>query len=86
MMNIGNDITGPINIGSDEEYTIKELAEKIIQMTNSNSKIVHRSLPINDPRKRRPGLNKAKKILRWEAKIPIEKGLKSTIKYFQGIL
>jgi nucleoside-diphosphate-sugar epimerase len=77
---------GPINLGSTYEFTIKELAEKIIALTKSGSKIVYRPFPPDDPKQRRPDNSKAKKILKWEPKITLEEGLRRTITYFKAKL
>ncbi len=71
----------PINIGSQEELSIINLANLIKRKINSNLKIVHRKLPNDDPMKRKPNLNLAKKIINWETKTNLEKGLDITIKY-----
>ncbi|MHA1730122.1 MAG: NAD-dependent epimerase/dehydratase family protein [Promethearchaeota archaeon] len=75
----------PINIGNDKERTILELAEKIIELTGSNSKIVYKPLPIDDPIRRRPVLKRAKEILDWEPKTNWDVGLKKTIEWFKKI-
>ena len=73
-----------INTGNPEEYTIKQLAEKIIeQIPESKSKIIYKNLPADDPKKRRPDNSMAKELLNWEPKIPLEEGLEHTIKYFK---
>ena len=74
---------GPINIGNPGEFTILELAEKIIKLTGSKSKIVKEPLPSDDPKQRKPDISKAKKILNWEPKVNLEEGLKRTIEYFK---
>ena len=84
LMNSKKSIKGPINIGSNKEITIKSLANKIIEITNSKSKIVSINKVEDDPIKRKPSLNLAKNILKWEQKIKLEMGLKKTIKYFQN--
>jgi len=76
---------GPINIGNPSEFTILELAEKVIELTGSKSKIVKESLPSDDPKQRKPDISKAKKFLNWEPKISLEQGLKETIEYFKAI-
>ena len=76
----------PINIGNPDEFTIMELAEKVIALTGSGSKIIHKDLPSDDPKQRKPDIQKAKKILGWEPKVSLDEGLKSTIAYFDGIL
>jgi len=73
---------GPINIGNPGEFTILELAEKVIELTGSKSKIVKEPLPSDDPKQRRPDISKAKKILNWEPSVNLEDGLKKTIEYF----
>lgn len=74
---------GPINIGNPRELTVKEFAEVILKITGSNSKIIHKSLPIDDPKQRRPDISKAKSLLGWEPKVPLEEGLRKTIDFFQ---
>ena len=74
---------GPVNIGSQEEFTVLDLAKKIIKLTGSKSKIIYKKLPIDDPRKRRPNLNIAKEKLKWSPKTSIDDGLKKTIEYFK---
>jgi len=84
MMNTSDDIIGPVNLGNPEEYTILELAEKIIKLTNSKSKIVFMPLPEDDPVKRKPDISLAMKILNnWQPKVPLEEGLLKTIEYFR---
>ncbi|MDR2621521.1 MAG: SDR family oxidoreductase [Dysgonamonadaceae bacterium] len=82
-MNTDDSITGPINIGNPGEYKIIELAEKIIKLTNSKSKIVFKPLPQDDPTQRCPDIAYAKKLLDWEPKVQLEEGLLKTIKYFK---
>ena len=83
LMNTPDEIIGPINLGNPKETSILELAQKIIQLTGSNSKIVFKPLPQDDPRRRCPDITKAKLILNWEPKISLEEGLKRTIEYFK---
>ena len=78
------DITGPINLGNPEEFKMKELAEMIIRMTNSKSKITFKLLPQDDPKQRKPDIALAKKILNWEPTVNLESGLEKTIKYFKN--
>ena len=75
---------GPINLGSPNEFTILELAQKIIKSINSKSKIIFKPLPKDDPKQRKPDITKAKKYLNWEPNISLEEGLTHTIKYFKG--
>src|SRR5579862_2808562 len=76
------EVTGPINLGNPGEFTIAELAHKVIELTNSKSEIVHLPLPQDDPRQRRPDIAKAKAILDWEPHVALEEGLTRTIAYF----
>ena len=86
MMETPDSITGPINIGNPDEFSIKELAEKIIKLTGSKSKITFEPLPIDDPAQRKPNISKAKELLKWEPKIKLEEGLVKTIDYFKKTL
>jgi UDP-glucuronate decarboxylase len=79
-------VTGPINIGNPHEFTIKELAELILQQTQSKSKIIYKTLPNDDPRQRKPSIEKAKEILEWEPKTQLKEGLIKTIEYFEEIV
>ncbi|MBQ0036983.1 MAG: SDR family oxidoreductase [Firmicutes bacterium] len=83
MMNSRVDFTGPVNLGNPGEFTMLELAEKVIKLTNSSSKIVFKPLPQDDPTQRKPVIDLAKKELDWEPTINLEEGLKRTIKYFK---
>jgi UDP-glucuronate decarboxylase len=82
MMNQDNFI-GPVNIGNPNEFTIKELAEKIIKITGSKSKIIYKALPSDDPKQRQPDISLAKEKLDWEPKISLDEGLVKTIEYFK---
>ena len=73
----------PMNIGNPNEITLKHLANVIIKLSGSKSKIIYKPLPVDDPKVRRPDITKAKKILKWEPKVPLEAGLKKTIEYFR---
>jgi dTDP-glucose 4,6-dehydratase len=77
------DYPGPINLGSTFEFTMLELAKKVINLTHSKSKIIFEPLPQDDPRQRRPDNSKAKKLLKWEPKVKLEDGLRKTIPYFK---
>jgi UDP-glucuronate decarboxylase len=84
MMNSNDDFIGPVNIGNPEEFTIKELAEKIVLMTNSKSKLIHLPLPQDDPLQRQPDISLAKSILNdWHPNISLDEGLTYTIEYFK---
>lgn len=86
MMNSREGFTGPVNLGNPGEFTMLELAEKVIRFTGSRSKIVHRPLPQDDPTRRKPVIDLAKKELGWEPKTPLDEGLKRTIQYFDAVL
>ncbi|MBG0782116.1 MAG: SDR family oxidoreductase [Bacteroidales bacterium] len=86
LMATPDDFTGPVNIGNPGEFTMLELAQKIIQKTGSKSKIVHMPLPADDPMQRKPDISLAKKVLDWEPKIALDEGLDKTIAYFKTIV
>lgn len=86
MMNTSEDFIGPVNAGNPKEFTILQLAQKVIEMTGSSSKIIFNSLPADDPMQRKPDITKAKKILDWQPVIPLEDGLKKTIEYFHSVI
>ena len=86
MMNSRDGFTGPVNIGNPGEFTMLELAQKIIDLTGSSSKIVFEPLPQDDPMQRRPVIDLAKKELSWEPTVNLEEGLKKTIAYFDDLL
>ncbi len=83
---MNSDYSMPINLGNPEEWQVIELAKKIKELTKSNSKIVFRELPQDDPVKRRPDINLAKKILGWEPKVGIDEGLRMAIRYFKSVI
>jgi UDP-glucuronate decarboxylase len=86
LMDSPDDFTGPINIGNPVEFRIMELAEKVIKLTNSKSKLVYKKLPDDDPIQRQPDITLAKEKLGWEPKIHLEEGLIMTIHYFENLL
>lgn len=86
MMASPNDVTGPINLGNPGEFTMLELAENIIELTNSTSKLIFEPLPADDPKQRKPDISLAKEKLGWEPKVPLREGLRHTIEYFDGLL
>jgi UDP-glucuronate decarboxylase len=86
MMDTDEDTVGPINIGNPEEFTMRELAEIVIELTGSRSKIVHRPLPQDDPRQRRPDISEAERLLDWRPATPLKQGLQKTIGYFETLL
>jgi UDP-glucuronate decarboxylase len=84
LMASDDSITGPVNIGNPSEFTMIELAEKVIELTNSSSKLVHKPLPKDDPRQRKPDIRLAKSVLGWQPKIYLVDGLTKTIEYFRS--
>jgi len=86
LMGSADPITGPINIGNPTEFTILELASQVIELIGSRSRIVHRPLPQDDPRQRRPDISKADELLGWSPRTPLNEGLKHTVSYFDELL
>lgn len=86
LMATGDEITGPINVGNPGEFTILQLAENVIELTGSKSKIVRRTLPSDDPKQRRPDITKAKELLNWQPVTTLREGLLKTIAYFDELL
>lgn len=86
MMESATGITGPVNLGNPVEFTMEELAEKVLEMTGSKSVISHKSLPQDDPLQRQPDISLAKELLGWQPKISLDKGLAKTIAYFDKLL
>ncbi len=86
MMATPDDVTGPVNLGMPQEFTIRELAELTIKLTNSNSKLIFCDLPADDPKQRKPDITLAKKLLDWEPTTPLAVGLQKTIEYFDDLL
>jgi UDP-glucuronate decarboxylase len=86
MMNSPKGFTGPVNLGNPGEFTILELAEMILKLTKSKSKIVFKPLPQDDPKQRQPDITLAKSRLNWEPKVPLQEGLIKTIEYFKAFL
>ncbi len=76
----------PVNLGNPEEVTVLELAETIVRLAGSNSEIVHKELPVDDPKQRRPDISHARKLLAWEPKVRLEDGLGRTLEYFRSVL
>ena len=83
LMNSHADFTGPVNLGNPGEFTIKELAEKIIKLTGGKNKLVYRPLPVDDPKQRKPDITLAKRKLKWQPRLRLENGLRETVKYFK---
>jgi UDP-glucuronate decarboxylase len=86
MMRSDDTLTGPINLGNPAEFTMIDLAQKVIEFTNSDSKIVHLPLPEDDPKQRRPDITSAKQLLGWQPRFDFESGLSNTIEYFRSII
>ena len=86
LMNSDDEFTGPVNLGNPGEFTILELAEKVIGLTGSGSEIVFKPLPTDDPQQRRPDIGLAKQKLGWEPTIKLEDGLQPTIEFFDRLL
>lgn len=86
LMNSRDGFTGPVNVGNPGEFTIKQLAEIVIELTGSDSKIIYEDLPVDDPTQRKPDISLAKKELDWEPKIELKEGLVKTIEYFKSMV
>ena len=86
VMNSRDGFTGPVNIGNPEEFTIRQLAEKVVELTKTSSKLIYQDLPVDDPTQRRPDITLAGKELDWSPHVQLEEGLRKTIAYFERIL
>ena len=86
MMAAPSDVVGPVNLGNPVEFTIAELANLVIEMVGGRSKVVHSPRPVDDPRQRRPDIEKARALLGWEPRVPLREGLERTISYFDQLL
>lgn len=86
LMESPDEFTGPVNLGNPQEISILELAQTIVRLTHTNSKITFMPLPSDDPRRRMPDITLAKEVLHWEPKVGLEEGLRQTISYFRGLL
>ena len=86
MMETPDSVTGPINIGNPEEFSILELATAVVDLVGSRSRVVHRPMPQDDPRQRRPDISKAQELLSWAPRTRLDEGLKRTIAYFEELL
>lgn len=86
LMDSDEEITGPVNMGNSGEFTMLELAQKVIALTGSRSKIVHRPLPGDDPKQRRPDISLAGRLFGWKPEIMLDEGLEKTIAYFKGVI
>ncbi len=86
LMDTGDEVTGPVNLGNPEEFAIVDLAKAVIELTGSRSRIVHRPLPQDDPRQRRPDISQAQRLLGWKPQTALQAGLTRTIGYFEALL
>ena len=86
MMDTPYDVAGPVNIGNPTEFSIRELAEIVIEITGSKSQLVRAELPSDDPRQRQPDIQKAKTLLDWRPKIQLREGIERTVIYFDALL
>jgi UDP-glucuronate decarboxylase len=86
LMESDDSVTGPVNMGNPGEFTMLELAEKVIKYTQTDSKIVYKDLPQDDPQQRRPDISRAKQLLGWEPTFDLDEGLKRTIRYFEDCI
>jgi UDP-glucuronate decarboxylase len=86
LMGSSDTLTGPVNLGNPDEFTILELAEKVIKLTKSKSRIIRKTLPEDDPTQRQPDIKLAKKVLKWKPAVKLEDGLKETITYFRKLI
>jgi UDP-glucuronate decarboxylase len=85
-MDTPDEVTGPVNLGNPGEFTIRALAERVIALTGSRSRLVHRPLPSDDPRQRRPDIGLAMRLLDWKPTVELDEGLSRTIAYFDNLL
>jgi UDP-glucuronate decarboxylase len=85
-MNTPDEVTGPINMGNPGEFTIRQLAERVLALVGSSSKLIFQPLPQDDPQQRQPNITRAKQILDWEPRVMLDEGLEKTIKYFDELL
>jgi len=85
-MNSAKKLTGPINLGNPSEYTMLELAEYVLRLTNSKSKLLHLPLPEDDPKQRKPDISLAEENLNWTPRVCLEDGLRETVSYFEKMI
>jgi len=86
LMNSGDDVTGPVNLGNPREFTMLQLAQQVIEITGSRSQLVFKPLPQDDPRQRQPDISKAKQLLDWQPSVNLNDGLRKTVSYFDSVL
>jgi UDP-glucuronate decarboxylase len=85
-MGSDDEFVGPVNLGNPGEFRMLELAEKVIELTGSSSKIIHMPLPQDDPRQRQPDISLAKEMLDWTPKVQLDEGIRKTVEYFKGVI
>ena len=86
LMASDDEVTGPINLGNPVEFTVRELAERVVEMTGSRSTLLEQPRPVDDPSQRQPDIRRARELLGWEPTVPLEQGLRATIAYFEKLL
>jgi len=86
MMKSDDDFLGPVNLGNPDEFTMIELAEMVLRVTGSRSKLVRKPLPLDDPKRRKPDISLARSALGWEPKVKLERGIEATVAYFDDVL
>jgi UDP-glucuronate decarboxylase len=86
LMGTSDDFTGPVNVGNPKEFSIRELAERVVALTGSRSKLVFKPLPSDDPMQRQPDITVARRVLDWQPKVELEEGLRKTVAYFQTLM
>ena len=86
LMNSDESVVGPVNMGNPGEFTMIELAERVLRLTGSKSKLVFMPLPQDDPKQRQPDITRAKELLHWEPTVALEQGLERTIAYFRTVI
>jgi UDP-glucuronate decarboxylase len=85
LMETDDDVTGPVNLGNPNEFTIRQLAEKVVELTGAGSELVFEPLPSDDPMQRQPNIDQARDLLAWEPTVQLEEGLLKTIDYFSSL-
>ena len=86
VMNTPKSFSGPVNLGNPQEFTVRQLAEKVLELTGSKSKLIFKELPQDDPVKRKPDISLARKVLKWKPEITVDEGLTWTIAYFSDLI
>ena len=86
LMDSPPEVTGPINIGNPSDFTMLELAEKVLALVGGDSKVIHQPLPTDDPVRRKPNIDKAQNLLGWSPTVTLDEGLKPTVEFFRGLV